>query len=121
MANVSRVGRAISVVDLSGRASSAATKTLGRRRDDDGAVTILDWRALHADAVVSDAHNDRLLGVHTRPVNEWGDYFRRQWLPQLTDGGVNLQVLPVFVDDDFRLVGDCWSESWPIGPLSGAQ
>jgi membrane dipeptidase len=29
-------------------------------------------------------------------------YFRSAWLPQLQAGGVNVQVLPVFIDDDFR-------------------
>ena len=29
----------------------------------------------------------------------------RRWLPQLTAGGVNVQVLPVFVDDNFRPEG----------------
>jgi len=64
-----------------------------------------DWRAVHADAVVADAHNDLLMCVQARPVAEWGDYFRQQWLPQLVDGGVDLQVLPVFVDDGFRPEG----------------
>lgn len=68
-------------------------------------MTDLDWRALHAEAVVADAHNDLLMCVQARPVSEWGGYFRQQWLPQLRDGGVDLQVLPVFIDDWFRPEG----------------
>lgn len=61
--------------------------------------------ALHRDALVADAHNDLLMCVQARPVPEWGTYFRERWLPQLVDGGVDLLVLPVFVDDDFRPEG----------------
>ncbi|MGA8256262.1 MAG: membrane dipeptidase [Nocardioides sp.] len=68
-------------------------------------TTQTDWRDLHANAVVADAHNDLLMCVQARPVAEWGSYFRSQWLPQLVDGSVNLQVLPVFVDDGFRPEG----------------
>ena len=41
----------------------------------------------------------------TRPSDEWSDYFRTQWLPQLQEGGVDLQVLPVFIDDVYRPEG----------------
>ncbi len=65
----------------------------------------LDWRTLHADAVVADTHNDLLMCVRARPVAQWGSFFRERWLPQLVEGGVDLQVLPVFVDDEFRPEG----------------
>lgn len=60
---------------------------------------------LHRDAVVLDAHNDLLMLVARRPAQQWVDYFRSRWLPQLSDGGVDVQVLPVFIDDEFRPEG----------------
>lgn len=64
-----------------------------------------DWQALHADAVVADCHNDLLMAVAARPVHRWGPFFEQRWLPQLREGGVDLQVLPVFVDEGFRPEG----------------
>ncbi|MBB5977271.1 dipeptidase [Kribbella solani] len=64
-----------------------------------------DWRELHATAVVADTHNDLLCAVVARRPDEWGSYFRQVWLPQLRLGGVDIQVLPVFVDDVFRPEG----------------
>lgn len=60
---------------------------------------------LHHDAVVVDSHNDLLMLVANRPPEQWGSYFRDRWLPQLREGGVDVQVLPVFIDDDFRPEG----------------
>jgi membrane dipeptidase len=34
-----------------------------------------------------------------------GVHFRAQWLPQLRAGGVDIQVLPVFIDDTYRPEG----------------
>lgn len=64
-----------------------------------------DWASLHAGAVVADAHNDLLSAVVERPVARWGAFFRERWLPQLREGGVDLQVLPVFVDARRRREG----------------
>ena len=64
-----------------------------------------DWRVLHDSAVVADTHNDLLMSVTTRPVAAWGEFFRAHWLPQLREGGVDLQVLPVFIDDAYRPEG----------------
>lgn len=61
----------------------------------------MGWRELHAAAVVADTHNDLLCAVVARPPAEWGRYFRQAWLPQLRLGGVDIQVLPVFVDSAF--------------------
>ncbi|WP_069867202.1 dipeptidase [Streptomyces malaysiensis] len=61
--------------------------------------------ALHRRAVVADAHNDLLIAVTARPPHRWAGYFRERWLPQLREGGVDLQVLPVFIDDQFRPEG----------------
>src|SRR3954451_24119566 len=60
---------------------------------------------LHASATVVDTHNDLLMLVSRRPAAEQAAYFRERWLPQLQAGGVRVQVLPVFIDDDFRPEG----------------
>ncbi|MFE7330078.1 dipeptidase [Streptomyces sp. NPDC057565] len=57
---------------------------------------------LHRSALVADAHNDLLMAVAARPPRRWGAFFRERWLPQLREGGVGLQVLPVFIDDEYR-------------------
>jgi hypothetical protein len=59
----------------------------------------------HHRTVVADAHNDLLIAVTARPPRRWAGFFREQWLPQLREGGVDLQVLPVFIDDRFRPEG----------------
>ncbi|MFG1615557.1 dipeptidase [Nonomuraea wenchangensis] len=60
---------------------------------------------LHRRAVVADTHNDLLMAVSARPPHVWSSFFRERWLPQLTAGGVDLQVLPVFIDDQYRPEG----------------
>ncbi|GAB3857866.1 dipeptidase [Nocardioides maradonensis] len=60
---------------------------------------------VHRRALVADTHNDLLCAVVARPVDRWAAFFRERWLPQLRDGGVGLQVLPVFIDDVFRPEG----------------
>ncbi|WP_084957729.1 dipeptidase [Thermoactinospora rubra] len=60
---------------------------------------------LHEQAVVADAHNDLLMAVSARPREWWPEFFRERWLPQLRAGGVRLQVLPVFIDDQYRPEG----------------
>src|SRR5262245_14961962 len=66
---------------------------------------MIDAGSLHAAAVVADTHNDLLMSVAARPPERWAAFFGEQWLPQLRDGGVDLQVLPVFVDDAYRPEG----------------
>jgi membrane dipeptidase len=56
---------------------------------------------LHQRAVVADTHNDLLMAVSARPPRQWASFFRERWLPQLRQGGVDLQVLPVFIDDQY--------------------
>ena len=51
------------------------------------------------DGFVADTHNDLLMTASARPPERWGPYFAERWLPQLRDGGVGVQVLPVFVDN----------------------
>ncbi|MER5622689.1 membrane dipeptidase, partial [Streptosporangium sp. NPDC002544] len=60
---------------------------------------------LHRDSVVADTHNDLLMAVTARPPRRWASFFRERWLPQLREGGVNLQVLPVFIDEQYRPEG----------------
>lgn len=60
---------------------------------------------LHQRSVVADTHNDLLCAVVARPVDRWAAFFRERWLPQLRAGGVDLQVLPVFIDDVYRPEG----------------
>ncbi len=64
-----------------------------------------DPAELHLRAVVADTHNDLLCAVVARPVDRWASYFRENWLPQLRAGGVDLQTLPVFVEDAYRPEG----------------
>ncbi|WP_329012149.1 dipeptidase [Streptomyces sp. NBC_00690] len=60
---------------------------------------------LHHRAVVADTHNDLLEAVAARRPARWADFFRERWLPQLKAGGVDIQVLPVFIDDPYRPEG----------------
>ncbi|MER5564030.1 membrane dipeptidase [Streptomyces sp. NPDC002506] len=60
---------------------------------------------LHRRSVVADAHNDLLMAIAARPPQRWGSFFRQRWLPQLRDGGIDIQVLPVFIDDQYRPEG----------------
>ncbi|GHC77699.1 dipeptidase [Streptomyces flavofungini] len=60
---------------------------------------------LHHRAVVADAHNDLLMAVAARPPQRWGSFFGERWLPQLREGGIDIQVLPVFIDDQYRPEG----------------
>ncbi|NIA25694.1 MAG: thermostable dipeptidase [Gammaproteobacteria bacterium] len=48
---------------------------------------------------MADAHNDLLLGVHYQRERGYQDPFGDFWLPQLRSGGVVLQVLPVFTEE----------------------
>lgn len=68
-------------------------------------VRQVDPADLHGRATVADTHNDLLGAVVARPVDRWGSFFAERWLPQLRDGGVDLQVLPVFIDDAYRPEG----------------
>jgi membrane dipeptidase len=65
----------------------------------------VDALALHHDAPVVDTHDDLLMLTSRRPTSQQAEYFRTDWLPQLRAGGVDVQVLPVFIDDQFRPEG----------------
>jgi membrane dipeptidase len=65
----------------------------------------VDALALHHDAAVVDTHDDLLMLTSRRPRSQQAEYFRTDWLPQLRAGGVDVQVLPVYIDDQFRPEG----------------
>ena len=50
---------------------------------------------------MADAHNDLLLGVIHQRERGHSDPFGDFWLPQLRAGGVVLQVLPVYTEEQF--------------------
>lgn len=49
----------------------------------------------------ADCHNDLLLGVLHQKERGISDPFGDFWLPQLKEGNVSLQVLPVYVEEQF--------------------
>lgn len=56
---------------------------------------------LHRDAVVVDAHHDILLHVARTHRNRRRSAFRERWTADLRAGGVNVQVLPIFLDEEY--------------------
>ena len=63
-------------------------------------MTSPDFRALHRDAVVVDCHNDLIL--LTARGKAFGTFsFQEHWIPQLRAGGVDVQVVPIFVEADY--------------------
>ncbi|WP_326837323.1 dipeptidase [Amycolatopsis rhabdoformis] len=62
-------------------------------------------RQLHERSLVVDAHNDLLMVCSRQPPARQGAFFRQTWLPQLRAGGVDVQVLPVFLEPEFRPEG----------------
>jgi membrane dipeptidase len=61
----------------------------------------LDAQALHADAIVVDSHNDLpvLLLMRNATLGPQGaeHYWSERWLPDARAGGVNVQVLPIYI------------------------
>jgi membrane dipeptidase len=56
---------------------------------------------LHAEAVVVDSHNDLLLLVaRARQFGKLGT-LTEKWLPLLRQGGIDVQVLPIHIDEEF--------------------
>jgi membrane dipeptidase len=61
--------------------------------------------ALHRDAVVVDCHNDLILLVaRKRALGESG-YFTSRVIPDLRAGGVDVQVVPVFMEAEYAADG----------------
>lgn len=59
----------------------------------------MDARELHFDARVIDTHNDLILLVDHMDKRGKLDHFGDFWLPELRAGGVDVQVLPVWIDE----------------------
>ncbi|TDD91139.1 dipeptidase [Actinomadura rubrisoli] len=64
-----------------------------------------DPHRLHGDAVVVDTHNDLILLVDHFDRREQPDHFAQFWLPELRAGGVDVQVLPICVEEQFQSEG----------------
>ena len=64
-----------------------------------------DARTLHDEAVVVDCHNDLILLVARKLAVGEPDHFADYWLPELRAGGVNVQVVPIYIDDEYRPEG----------------
>jgi membrane dipeptidase len=60
---------------------------------------------LHKDAVVVDCHNDLIILVAHHSERGRPNYFRGHWIPELRRGGVDVQVVPIFIDDEYRPEG----------------
>lgn len=65
----------------------------------------MDPGRLHDDAVVVDAHNDLILTVAYRRARGEADHFGDYWLPAMRRGGVDVQIAPIFIEDDHRPEG----------------
>lgn len=64
-------------------------------------MTAIDYRTLHREAVVVDCHNDLIL-LTARGKSLGGRFsFENHWIPQLRSGGVDVQVLPIFIESEF--------------------
>ena len=60
---------------------------------------------LHDDAIVVDTHNDLILLVDHFDRRAQRDHFGQFWLPELRAGGVDVQVLPICIEDQFQSEG----------------
>ena len=56
---------------------------------------------LHHDAVVVDCHNDLILLVDRKRSIGEGTHFRNQVIPALRAGGVDVQIVPVFIEREY--------------------
>ena len=61
--------------------------------------------SLHSDAVVVDCHNDLILLVDHWDQRGKPDHFAEFWLPELRAGGVDVQVLPICLEEAFQSEG----------------
>jgi membrane dipeptidase len=65
----------------------------------------MNSKALHHDAVVADTHNDLILLVDHFDRRNQREHFADFWLTELRAGGVDVQVLPVFLEERFQTEG----------------
>ena len=63
---------------------------------------------------IADCHNDLLVAVRHQRERGHADPFGDFWLPQLREGGVSMQVLPVFTEEQF--VGEGALRRAPLTP-----
>jgi membrane dipeptidase len=68
-------------------------------------MTSMGWKALHRDAVVVDCHNDLILLVDHFDQRQQPGHFKEFWLPELRTGGVDVQVLPICLEEQFQSEG----------------
>lgn len=60
---------------------------------------------LHEESVVVDLHNDLILLVDHFDHRARPDYFAEFWLPELRAGAVDVQVLPICIEEQFQSEG----------------
>lgn len=60
---------------------------------------------LHEEAVVVDCHNDLILLVDHWDRRGNREHFKEFWLPELRAGGVDVQVLPICLEEQFQSEG----------------
>lgn len=65
----------------------------------------MDAHSLHRDAVVVDTHNDLILLVDHFDRRLQPRHFADFWLPELRAGGVDVQVLPICIEEQFHSEG----------------
>lgn len=65
----------------------------------------MDAATLHRDATVVDTHNDLILLVDHFDRRQEHDHFATFWLPELKAGGVDVQVLPICLEEQFQSEG----------------
>src|SRR5947208_16316018 len=65
----------------------------------------MEAQALHRDAVVADTHNDLILLVDHFDKRGQRTHFADFWLPELRAGGVDVQVLPICLEEQFQSEG----------------
>ncbi len=65
----------------------------------------MDAHTLHRDATVIDTHNDLILLVDHFDRRNQPDHFGQFWLPELRAGGVDVQVLPICLEEQFQSEG----------------
>lgn len=65
----------------------------------------MDTELLHRDATVVDTHNDLILLVDHFDRRDQPNHFAQFWLPELKAGGVDVQVLPICLEEQFQSEG----------------
>ena len=60
---------------------------------------------LHAKSTVVDCHNDLILLVDHYDHRGKPEHFEEFWLPELRAGGVNVQILPICLEEQFQSEG----------------